>query len=84
MKFSYHDCSDQNYHGYQYYYGIVKMYWKCLDTQIQSIDTHNEIISLSFTLKTNKQQFISTALINFTLLGSTRREDEKKMQSKLF
>uniref|UniRef100_A0A9J7ZT09 Beta/gamma crystallin 'Greek key' domain-containing protein n=2 Tax=Cyprinus carpio TaxID=7962 RepID=A0A9J7ZT09_CYPCA len=28
MKISYHDNSDQNYHGYQYYHGII-MCWRC-------------------------------------------------------
>ncbi len=30
MKIYYHDYSDQNYHGYQYYHGIVKMCWTFL------------------------------------------------------
>ncbi len=29
MKISYHDYSDQNDQGYQYYHGIVKMCWRC-------------------------------------------------------
>ncbi len=30
MKISYHDYSDQNDHGYQYYHGIAQMSWRCL------------------------------------------------------
>ncbi len=48
MKISYHDYSDQNYHGYQYYHGIVKS-----AGDVQKVPTHKLIPQVLY-LKINK------------------------------
>ncbi len=52
MKISYHDYSDQNYHGYQYY-GITVLF-KCAG-DFQKVLAHKSLYQVLY-LKINKQQ----------------------------
>ncbi len=45
MDISYHDYSDQNDHGYQYYHGLVKMCWRL---ELGGIPVHTEYRCLFF------------------------------------
>ncbi len=55
MKNSYHDYSDLNDRGYQYYHIIVKMCWKCSES------TDTLIVSASFGFKINTIKLLFVA-----------------------
>lgn len=64
MKISYHDYSDQSYHGYQYYHGFVKISWKCKKTDTHTLKTFQQVLYLEI----NKLQIQLAALSTFFLL----------------